>query len=383
MIPRHLTQVLIFPISVMLTSCGKEEAVRVYEVIVPPVASQTESPADPDSAAQAAASAVAPPSVAPTQAPNQDQVSWGDVPAGWEPRPLSQFTNKGHFALPGEGPGRPVLTISAYPGAAGGLVANFNRWRGQIGLAALDEAVLMEDLENVTIGGQQVAICSYVGQQADGTPWATDGAVIMLPGEAWFFKLVGDPEQVAAVRGAFRGFVLGLKIGGAQQAASPAPAPTGPPAPEYVTPGSAPARVQYSTPEGWTENPAGGMREASFTIPGPDGADADVSLVRMGGGGARDSQNVNLWRQQLGLADLPEAEAAASMEKLTLGGHKVRVFDAASTDPMIQGIFKARILAAVIDHNGVTWVLRARGVAPHLEAERGRFLQLAESLRLP
>ena len=54
---------------------------------------------------------------------------------------------RGSFTIRGEGNATADLSIVALPGAAGGLVENLNRWRGQVGLASLD-------------GAQGVADCS-------------------------------------------------------------------------------------------------------------------------------------------------------------------------------------------------------------------------------
>src|SRR5208283_5637634 len=58
-------------------------------------------------------------------------------PADWQSKPGSAM-RKGSFAVGGGA----EVAITAFPGDVGGVLANVNRWRGQAGLAPVDEASL-------------------------------------------------------------------------------------------------------------------------------------------------------------------------------------------------------------------------------------------------
>jgi hypothetical protein len=52
------------------------------------------------------------------------------------------------------------------------------------------------------------------------------------------------------------------------------------------------------------------MRVASYAVKRPDGRSADISVVAMGGGAGGELENVNRWRNQIGLDPVTEADLA-------------------------------------------------------------------------
>ena len=157
---------------------------------------------------------------------------------------------------------------------------------------------------------------------------------------------------------------------------SPAMAATGAMAAE-------PAQVAWTKPAGWQEQAATGMRTASFSIPGPGGIDADISVIRLAGDAANDLANVNLWRQQLGLPPVAQADLAKHLATEQLGDHVFRIFNEASEPPVPRAGAPGRILAAMATRGNATWVVRARGEARQIEAEQENFRAFLASLRLP
>jgi hypothetical protein len=367
--PRTLFALPVLCSALLFVSCKRKDEIRVYEVIVPPGASApaqpamgSAQPAGPAAAAAAAVSGVS--------------VKWKS-PATWETQPLSNLINKGYYRLPEISGSQPELTISAYPGTAGGLTANVNRWRRQIGLPELEAAELEKEIGSLDVSGQTLRVCELVGNRPDGTATFVLGAVLSLPEETWFFKMTGQAPALEASRTIFREFIQSLEIGGTPPPASAAPAPNPPPGPSASGQNS-PVKVGFVVPNGWEEQPSSGMRDASFRIPGPDGKDADVSLLRLSGG--TDAQNVNMWRQQLGLATLPEAEAAGALPKVKAGAREVRFYDQSGSG---EAADRPRILAAIWDESGTTWVARARGGHAQLEAQKESFVAFLSSLQLP
>ena len=60
-------------------------------------------------------------------------------------------------------------------------------------------------------------------------------------------------------------------------------------------------QLQWTLPAGWTEVAPGEMSIASFKVSGPNGAEADVTVVPLPGMAGGDTANVNRWRGQVGL----------------------------------------------------------------------------------
>lgn len=99
------------------------------------------------------------------------------------------------------------ISVSAFPGDAGGLLANLNRWRGQIGLEPIDESGLEDLIEPITLAGGQGILTEMVNEDQ-----ALVAAITSHDGMAWFFKLDGPTSLVESQREAFLGFVRSVRF---------------------------------------------------------------------------------------------------------------------------------------------------------------------------
>ena len=63
-------------------------------------------------------------------------------PEGWSEQPLSEM-RLGSFKVDGPNAASADVSVIAFPGEAGGLISNINRWRGQLQLPPLDEDQLV------------------------------------------------------------------------------------------------------------------------------------------------------------------------------------------------------------------------------------------------
>ena len=101
--------------------------------------------------------------------------------------------------------------VSVFPGDAGGLVPNINRWAQQIGAEPLTEPVVAE-LPTVTIMGAQAPMVELSGAFSDsmsGTEIADAtllGAIAEHAGHSIFVKLVGPAADVAQQKERFVAF---------------------------------------------------------------------------------------------------------------------------------------------------------------------------------
>ena len=128
-----------------------------------------------------------------------DSLTWA-APAHWAAKPVGPM-RKGSFAVKDDG-AEADLSITAFPGDTGGLLANINRWRGQIALPPLAADQLDAHREHLDIGALHVDVVDFVGT-ANGTPTRILGAVVPHGGETWFFKLLGPDALVAREKPAF------------------------------------------------------------------------------------------------------------------------------------------------------------------------------------
>jgi hypothetical protein len=98
------------------------------------------------------------------------------------------------------------LTISQLSGDAGGLLANVNRWRGQLGLPPVDGRELASLVVSETFGRYAFRMVGLSREDR-----AMSVAILELDGTSWFFKLSGRPDDVSALRGQFVRFLTELE----------------------------------------------------------------------------------------------------------------------------------------------------------------------------
>lgn len=136
-----------------------------------------------------------------------DSLTW-TAPAHWTAKPASAM-RKGSFAVK-DGDAEADLSITAFPGDTGGLLANVNRWRGQISLPPLAAGELDANREHADIGSLHVDIVDFAGS-ANGVPTRIVGAIVPVGSETWFFKLMGPDALVAKEKPAFREFLATVR----------------------------------------------------------------------------------------------------------------------------------------------------------------------------
>jgi hypothetical protein len=107
------------------------------------------------------------------------------------------------------------VAISAFPGDVGGLLANVNRWRGQIGLGALAPDEVASVVTDVEINGTKATVVDFQTDTAPaGKTHPQRMIVVTLPheGNSWFFKMTGDAPLAGAQKETLLQFVKSVKF---------------------------------------------------------------------------------------------------------------------------------------------------------------------------
>jgi hypothetical protein len=134
------------------------------------------------------------------------QPGW-QVPPGWKQVDGGSFL-VAKFMLAGDGGATAAVNVSTSAGDGGGLAANVNRWRGQIGLPSEDEISTVA----FVVPGGQAQLVDFSGTNAQtGQPAEIVAVVVTLPDRTWFYKLMGDPKLVAAQKDTFTAFVKSVQ----------------------------------------------------------------------------------------------------------------------------------------------------------------------------
>ncbi|MCA9075006.1 MAG: hypothetical protein KDA93_08240 [Planctomycetaceae bacterium] len=180
--------------------------------------------------------------------------------------------------------------------------------------------------------GSQEGISRYSVPKEENTPVAPArddvSAFDAVNAMAWFFKLTGSQDAVADVESQFTSLMESVEMSSGE--------PT------------------WTLPEGWSSEPASGMRFATLTVDGTD-PPLEVSVIKLPMSGDDRSeymkQNIDRWRRQLGLAPMEDgdwlsaAQEQNELRTLTANGQEITVVDLnGKTDE----IDDARMLGAII-----------------------------------
>jgi hypothetical protein len=330
------------------------------------------------------------PAAANNAAPSQ--VHW-TAPSGWEEQPASGF-RKGSYLVRGADGKTADVSIISFPESAGGLLANVNRWRNQLKLPPVTNEA--EATTPMPVAGREMVFVDLVSAEPiekTGSKTRILGGILPLPGETWFFKMMGPDELVEPQRDQFRQFLESVHA-----EAGPAPAEAAPPSqpmnansgggntnaptpPPIQPPEGAP--LQYTLPPGWQEKPLTPMRLASFKAVAPNRKETDVSVVSLPGIAGGDLANVNRWRGQVNLGPIDEDTLAKTAEHVKVNGHDYLVVDLVSDARMGEQKEKQRILAAILDESDRSWFIKMTGEDAAVESQKSAFTDFLRSLKIP
>jgi len=148
------------------------------------------------------------PAAAPANADGNGKPAW-TIPSGWQEMPASEFL-VAKFSIADAGGATAQVNVSSLAGDGGGLAANINRWRGQIGLQPADTEMLKPP--QIDVAGNQASLVDFSGTSAQtGNPARLIGVIVPQNGQTWFYKLMGDEPVVARQKDAFIQFVQSAK----------------------------------------------------------------------------------------------------------------------------------------------------------------------------
>jgi hypothetical protein len=330
-------------------------------------------------------------STAPTEADAAPaKVRW-TAPTSWEEQPASGFRKGSYLVKATDGKTADVSVIT-FPQAAGGVLANVNRWRNQLKLAPISSEA--EVGAPISVDGRDLFVVDLTSDQSnaqDGSKTRILGGIFPLPGETWFFKMMGPDRLVESHRDEFKNFLQSVQVSGVANAALPVGqgststnggGNTNAPTPPQIEPAQG-APLQYTLPPNWREKPLSPMRLASFKAITPNGKETDVSVVSLPAIAGGDLANVNRWRGQLNLGPIEENTLAQTAEHITANGRDYLVVDLVSDAPMSEKQEKQRILAAILDEGGRAWFIKVMGEDQAVESQKSAFTDFLQSLKIP
>ncbi len=256
-----------------------------------------------------------------------DRVRW-TAPAGW----VEEKGNAQREATLKFGTEEPKfeVSVSRLQGDGGGLLANVNRWRDQLGLEPVGEPAL-----------------AAVAKKLDG-----------VASEVWVLDLRGPNRPSGGPRGMM------------SRPQEPEPPARGGQAP---TIDDIRAMFSFDCPPGWKENPQPTQgRLFEFTADGGAGP-ALITLSALQGGGDLVG-NVNRWRNQVGLEPLSEADVSKSATPVTFIGADAWLVEA------IGGNSAIVVIASLNSEFSI--FLKMSGPPATVQAQKDAFMKVAQTFKM-
>lgn len=128
-------------------------------------------------------------------------------------------------------------------------------------------------------------------------------------------------------------------------------------------------------PEGWEATAAGDMRAATFAINDAAGAKAaELAVLPFPGASALNDLNiVNMWREQLGMEKLSDAEIEKQRKTVKVGDTDGALYDISGGENQIVSVIASR--------QGWMWFFKLAGKSAVVEANKPRLVEFLKDVR--
>jgi hypothetical protein len=144
-------------------------------------------------------------------------------PESWKEQPLSEM-RLGSFKVEGPNADSADVSVIAFPGEAGGLISNINRWRGQLQLSPLSEEQLPDVIQKTEVDNVPTDLVDFQTAENAPKPSRILGAVLQAGDRTWFVKMTGPPQLIESQRQKFLDFVKSFRFSSPKEPEPPAPA---------------------------------------------------------------------------------------------------------------------------------------------------------------
>ncbi len=315
----------------------------------------------------------------PEQMPPKPSLTWKSLPEGWVDKGATGM-RVANFSLPTKEGSQAELAVIPLPGTGGSDLDLVNLWRGQLGLQPIPEAELAQHTEETTVGTEAVRLFTIVGSAS--TDAAANGNQILVAavrkgGFTWFFKLAGPTAAVESSRASLKTFLGNVEFGApppeAPMMATSVPRPAGPPA------AGGAMSAEWDVPTGWNAVPTPQMVHRKWTVPGPGGGSADITISVFPGETGGMVANLNRWRGQVGLGPQTEPELQKGIQSIDVMGGSGTLVDYAGSGP--ESGDPARLVAVIVRREGSSWFYKLLGTPAAVESQREAFVRFVQSAR--
>jgi len=136
-------------------------------------------------------------------------------------------------------------------------------------------------------------------------------------------------------------------------------------------------QLDYKLPAGWQDTGPSAFSLVNFRIPTPTG-EAMVNITPLAGMSGRDTMIVNMWREQVGEPPLEEADAAASLTPVDVGGEQGKLFEVTGKR---EGQ-SLEIITAFVHRPDGSWFYKLQGDTEAVAAQKTAFLDFLKTVKI-
>lgn len=320
------------------------------------------------------------------------------TPTGWDEEKASDM-RVASFKIRGDGAASADVSVIPLGGMAGGDLSNVNRWRGQVGLPAITDEEMSKLAEKVSAGGMDAELFDLAGvNSGSGDKERILGTILHRGDTAWFFKMTGDDQLVAAQKPNFIEFLKSVSFEPSAGSLPPDhPAVGGgmgelpadhPPIGSGMSgmgamPGMEMAKTteglpQWTVPGSWKKEPPTQMLLAKFSA-AQDGGSADITVSSFPGDVGGLVANVNRWRRQVGLDALDPGAVEAAVQEISVQSEKGKILDVDGTDSRTGK--PVRLIGVILPHGDGTWFFKMTGDAKTVAGQKDAFTKFVQSVK--
>ena len=139
-------------------------------------------------------------------------------------------------------------------------------------------------------------------------------------------------------------------------------------------------QVTWKLPEKWRETGPGQLSLASFAVAGSGSQSAQVSITPLARLGGRDTEIINMWREQVGLEPLSREEAANQFQPVQVGGESGNLFEISGAPT--EGASPMKIVTAVVHRSDASWFYKLSGDAAVVDSTKPVFIEFLKSIQI-
>ena len=311
------------------------------------------------------------------QVPSKPRYTF-ELPAGWQQQPARALRDVNLKV------GEVECYVSTLTG--GGVAANVNRWRQQMGLPGYSTEELESLPRRKALGREGVRVeCvgSFTGMSGAARPgYKLHALYVQFPAFAVSVKMVGPAVAADAAREGFEKFVdsLQIDISALGKGATAGGHGRGQPKDGFDR-----SKLRWDIPAGWQRASGSSMRIVTFKVAGKvaghPGAECWVIDLSGTAGGIID--NINRWRSEMQKPPL-SAQDVDRLPRIEILGEQSPLLEEDGSYHGMGGpkLEKGVLFGVVCPLSDVTLFIKMVGGAEDMQAAKNDFLKFCASLRV-